>query len=70
MTQFEQAALLATSWANQPTISAMAVRHSIVVAPPAKNKKITRSHLAQMWRECLGALLRMHAMHGYVGVTH
>ena len=48
MVYYEQAALLATAWANDPHVSSMAGKHCIVV-PPAKNStkksKVTRGYL-------------------------
>ena len=43
MARFEQAALLATAWANDEKIQAMALRHAIVEV--SKHKKLKRSRI-------------------------
>ena len=43
MAHFEQAALLATAWANDEKIQAMALRHAIVEV--SKHKKLKRSRI-------------------------
>lgn len=43
MAHFEQAALLATAWANDDKIQAMALRHAIVEV--SKNKRLKRSRI-------------------------
>ena len=43
MAHFEQAALLATTWANDEKIQAMALRHAIVEV--SKHKKLKRSRI-------------------------
>lgn len=56
MVHYEQAALLATAWANDPHVSSMAARHGIVV-PPAKmskaKSKITRGHCVLCSTTCV-----------------
>ena len=47
MAHFEQAALLATAWANDVEVKTMALNHSIVQV--SANKKLRRSRVLSTW---------------------